>query len=77
MQENFVDVALETTVLLLYGLGALLATLAGVAIEYFSVLHLLTGEYPMAGYFGILGLVILGFAFLIFSNELLPTLRAT
>ena len=75
MRENFIEMLLHSGILLIYSIGAAITTAVGLAIEYFSYLNLVTGDYLMAGYFGVLGLVVLGFAYLIVTNELWPALR--
>lgn len=75
MRENIIEMLLHVGILLIYGISAVIATAVGVAIEYFSYINLVTGDYQMAGYFGVLGLVVLGFAYLIVTNELWPALR--
>lgn len=76
MRGDFVELAAQGVLVVLYGIGALGTAGIGLLIEYHSYIHLLAGEYPIAGWLGAIGAIVLFFTFLIVRDKLLPNVQA-
>lgn len=70
MRETLPELLAETALLVAYLVGAAGAGTVGALAEYRSYLHLLAGEYRMAGYLAVVGCVALGFAYLLVRDRL-------
>ena len=72
MREDLLEVLIHTLMIGLYGVAALVTGAVGLIIEYHSLLYLLGGDYQMAGWVGVFGLIALIFAYLIFTDKVVP-----
>lgn len=72
MRESLLELGIQSVLVLLYGIGALGAGIAGILIEHRSIAYFLAGEYQLGVWVGIIGLVALFTAYLIITDKLQP-----
>ena len=74
MRTNALDLILQVVGILVLGLAALITGAIGIYIEYQSSVFVAAGEYSLGVWIGLIGLVFLGFSFLIFKQRILPAI---
>lgn len=77
MRENALELVVQLLMLGGYGVAALIAGTIGIVIEYNSYLYAMGGEYRLAAWIGVFGLVALVFAYLIVTDKFLPSLQSS
>lgn len=70
MREEFLDLLVQVALIGVYGAGALLVAAIGIAIEYYSYLYIVAGDYPLAAWLGAIGAIALLFSYLIVTDKL-------
>lgn len=65
----------ELLELLLFGTGAVVLSVAGFYIERFALATMQGGQPKLAAWFGFVGLVTFGFAYLLATDKFHPKLR--
>lgn len=69
MRENLLELGAQVLLIIVYGVGAIVATIAGVLIEAESLGYLIAGDYRTGLWLGVLGLIALGFAYLLITDK--------
>lgn len=77
MREGLLELLLQIALLAIYGIGAVLASLVGLFIEYQSYLQITAGEYQLAAWMAVIGAVVLYFGYQLFREKFLKTLTGT
>lgn len=75
MREHAFELFAHLLTVLLYTIGAAVTAVAGVVVEYHGVLYLLSGDYHLAAWVGIVGGILLLFSYLFVTDKLIPMLR--
>lgn len=70
MRENLLEMGAQLLLIVVYGIGALIAGIAGLIIEYSSLGYFLSGEYQMGIWVGVIGFVALAVAYLLITDKL-------
>ena len=70
MREHVVDLAVTILLICIYAAGTAVTGALGIGLEYYSYLHLAAGDYAMAAYLGVFGVIMLLFAYLFATDKL-------
>lgn len=76
MREEFLDLLVQVALVGVYGAGALLVAAIGIAIEYYSYLYIVAGDYPLAAWLAAIGAIALLFSYLIVTDKLRGQVQA-
>lgn len=75
MRENIIEAVVHLLLIIAYAIAAVLIAVMGAILEYQSYLHMLAGEYPLAGWIALIGAVLFVFSYLCITDKLLPALQ--